>query len=273
MANAASAVQARELDPRAVLPYARHATDQVIALDTSSLHAVVPGEALSFETADIRDLNDWHGKLNGAWRNLASDRLAIWHHLIRRVDDRYPAGRFRSTFAADLDAAYRARIGREQLYVNELYVSLVLHPGRSAEDRAQALTGRLASGWGRPGPADDSELEQLRILTEAGRDLAQYLARYQPAALGLIERGGVLQSEPLRVLRLVLTGRDEPVPLVRGHLGDALYTSRRHLRARGPGDPGRNRNPLRGRPRREEYPATTRPGLWDSLLSAAFPFV
>ena len=41
-------------------------------------------DGASFETADVRDLNDWHAKLNSAWRNLANDRLAIWHHLVRR---------------------------------------------------------------------------------------------------------------------------------------------------------------------------------------------
>src|ERR1700761_814598 len=95
-------------------------------------------DGASFETADVRDLNDWHAKLNGAWRNVASDRLAIWHHLVRRVDDRYPEGRFRSEFAQGLDQAYRARLGGERMFVNQLYVTLVLHPGHAAPERAQA---------------------------------------------------------------------------------------------------------------------------------------
>jgi type IV secretion system protein VirB4 len=104
----------RELEPRATLPYARHVTDQIVALDTGALMVSFRLDGASFETADVRDLNDWHGKLNGAWRNLASDRLAVWHHLVRRRDDAYPTGAFRSDFARDLDAAYRRRIEKEE---------------------------------------------------------------------------------------------------------------------------------------------------------------
>ena len=268
---------ARELDVRERLPYARHLTDRVIRLDNGALLMSFRLEGASFETADVRDLNDWHGKLNGAWRNLASDRLAVWHHLVRHREDAYPEGQFRSAFARDLDAAYRARIGREQMYVNALYVSLVLHPGRDATDRAQAW----ATHWSRrlighriaEAQAADAEAEAVKVIEEAGRDLAQYLARYGARPLGLIERDGLWFSEAMALLRLVLTGRPEAVPLVRGHLGSALYTSRLIF--------GREALEIRDAAETryagmfgvKEYPATTWPGLWDSLLSARFSFV
>ncbi len=102
----------RELDPARVLPYARHVDDHIIALDSGALMMSFVLDGASFETADIRDLNDWQAKLNGAWRNLASDRLAVWHHLVRRQATTYPDGTFRSAFARDLDQAYRARLTR-----------------------------------------------------------------------------------------------------------------------------------------------------------------
>ena len=77
----------RELEVREHLPYARHLTDQIIRLDNGALMMSFRLDGASFETADIRDLNDWHGKLNGAWRNLASDRLAVWHPLVRYRED------------------------------------------------------------------------------------------------------------------------------------------------------------------------------------------
>jgi type IV secretion system protein VirB4 len=269
-----AALLKRELDPRPSLPYARHVTDQIVALDTGALMLCFRLEGASFETADVRDLNDWHSKLNGAWRNLASDHLAVWHHLVRRADDRYPEGRSHSAFAADLDQAYRARIGGERLFVNELYVTLVLHPGRAAQDRAQAVATGLARRWSRrPDAGDDAEDDRVGILADAGRDLAQYLGRYGPTPLGLIARNGLHFSEPMSLLRLVLTGADEPVPLVRGHLGSAIYTSRLIF--------GRESLEIReaadaryaGLFGIKEYPATTRPGLWDGLLSARFPLV
>jgi type IV secretion system protein VirB4 len=252
-----------------MLPYARHVTDQVVALDTGALMMCFRLDGASFETADIRDLNDWHAKLNGAWRNLASDRLAIWHHLIRRPATIYPQGCFRSDFARSLDAAYRERVGGQQLYLNELYVTLVLHPGRDAADRAQALLTRMD----RRRDITMGEDESVRRLEDAGRDLTQHLARYAAAPLGLYGREGLMFSRPLEVLQLVLTWRPLPCPLVRGHLGSALYTSRlifgrEALEIRDAADAR-----FAGMLGIKEYPATTRPGLWDALLSAPFPFV
>ena len=265
---------ARELEVRDRLPYARHLTDRIIRLDNGALLMSFRLDGASFETADVRDLNDWHGKLNGAWRNLASDRLAVWHHLVRYRQDAYPDGRFRSAFAQELDAAYRARISREQMYVNALYVSLVLHPGRDVTDRAQALANRLSRRFGSQSQqVAETEADAIKTMQDAGRDLAQYLARYGATALGLIERDGLWFSEPMALLRLVLTGRPEPVPLVRGHLGSALYTSRiifgrEALEIRDAADAR-----FAGLFGVKEYPATTRPGLWDTLLSARFSFV
>ena len=267
---------ARETEPRTVLPYARHVTERIIGLDSGALMMSFRRDGASFETADIRDLNDWHAKLNGAWRNLASDRLAIWHHLIRRRDDRYPSGVFRSAFARDLDDAYRRRIGAERMFVNELYVTLVLHAGDPV-DRVQAWAARFgahfAAARSSTGEAVLAEAEAVKRLEDAGRDLCQHLARYGAAPLGLAEHSGLHFSEPLSLLRTLLTGQAEPVPLVRGHLGSALYTSRvifgrEALEIRGPCD-GR----FAGMFGIKEYPAATRPGLWDGLLSARFAFV
>ena len=259
----------RERDPAPSLPYARHVTDTVVALDSGALMMSFRLEGASFETADVRDLNDWHAKLNGAWRNLASDRLAIWHHLIRRKAHAYPSGVFRSDFAQRLDRAYQQRVGAQKLYVNELYLTLVSHSGRDAIDRTQALLGRLA---GRTA-TDLAEVDAVRRLEDAGRDLAQHLARYSATPLGLYERDGIQFSEPLEALQLVLTGRPSPCPLVRGHLGSAIYTSRLIF--------GREALEIREEADAhfagvfgiKEYPASTRPGLWDALLSAPFPFV
>lgn len=269
-ARATEAAIRRELDVRPYLPYARHVTDRMVALDTRALMLSFRLDGASFETADLRDLNDWHAKLNGAWRNIASDRLAVWHHIVRREDDRYPAGAFRSAFARDLDAAYRARVTAKRLFVNELFVTLVLHPGADTSDHAAELLSRLRKGRA---ALADVDAEAVRLLEDAGRDLEQFLARYGARPLSLYERGGLMFSEPMEMLGLVLTGRPERIPLVRGHLGAALYNARvifgrEALEIR---DAGAER--FAGILGIKEYPPTTRPGMWDELLSARFSFV
>lgn len=271
MAEAASqARRRRETSARPHLPYSRHVTDAVIALDNGALMMVFQLDGAAFETADPRDLNDAHIKLNLAWRNMADDRLAVWHHVVRHLIEATPSRGFRSAFAAELGAAYDARLASERLWANSLFVTLVLHPGRGAHERAAALAARL-----RPGRSSNPDVAEASLarLEEAGRDLLQHLQRYRPRRLGLIERNGLWFSEPMEALRLVLTGRPSAVPLVRGHLGEALYSARVIF--------GRETLEQRDVDRAQfgailaikEYPASTRPGLWDALLTAPFGFV
>lgn len=269
-ARVAPARLRRETEVGAHLPYARHVNDTVVGLDSGALMMMFQVAGASFETADASDLNDWHARLNQTWRNVADDRLAVWHHIVRREVTTVASAGYRSAFAADLAGAYEARISGRRLWVNELFVTLVLHPGREGAERAAALLRRL-----RQARRDDHEVlaDQVRRIEDAGRDLAQHLARYTPRLLGLVERDGLWFSEPLEVIQLVLTGRRAPTPLVRGHLGSAAYTVRAIF--------GRETLELRdvagerygGILAVKEYPASTRPGLWNALLKAPFGFV
>ncbi|WP_420469950.1 VirB4 family type IV secretion/conjugal transfer ATPase [Brevundimonas sp. FT23042] len=260
----------REPLARPNLPFARHVSDAVVALDNGALMMSFQLDGAAFETADTRDLNDWHIKLNQAWRNLADNRLAIWHHLVRHTVEPPASEGFRSGFAAELGRAYDARIVSQHLWTNTLFVTLVLHPGRDAQDRAAAVMARLGTASSKSAELAAGALERLE---EAGRDLEQHLHRYRPRQLGLYERDGLWFSETMEAMRLVLTGRTGPAPLVFGHLGDALYTVRAIF--------GRETMELRdvadarfaGVLAIKEYPASTRPGLWDGLLTAPFGFV
>ncbi|MBJ7483481.1 VirB4 family type IV secretion/conjugal transfer ATPase [Brevundimonas sp.] len=260
----------KEPDARSGLPYARHASDDLVVLDSGALMMAFQIQGAAFETADLRDLNDWHVKLNQAWRNLADDRLAVWHHIVRREVIPATASGFRSAFATTLTAAYEARLSGRRMFVNELYVTLILHPGRDPGDRAAALMRRLRSARRTD---EEVSLEAIKRLTDAGRDLEQYLGRYQPRRLALYEHRGVWCSEPMELVRLILTGQPGRVPIVHGHLGSAAYTVRAIF--------GRETLEIRdvdgarfaGILAIKEYPATTRPGLWNALLSAPFGFV
>lgn len=222
-ARVPTGVLKRETELGSNLPYARHVSDHVVALDSRALMICFKLDGASFETADVRDINDWHAKLNNAWRNLADERLAIWTHIVRREDRGYPEGKFRSDFARGLDAEYRKRVTGTRLFTNDLYVTLVLHPGRDAAERAAAFFSRLRV---RSKAGLEVDEEAIRTLEDKGRDLLQYLSRYGVRPLGLYEHNGLWFSEPMELLHLVLTGRPQRMPLVRGHLGHALYTCR-----------------------------------------------
>ena len=143
-----AALKPREIEPDVYLPFGRHVTDTVISLTTRALLTVIRLDGTSFETAETSDLNDLHGKLNLTLRNVADPHLALWTHLVRRRTSVYPDGTFRSTFAAELDAQYREQLRKEALFRNDLYLTLVCHPGRAATDTAAAFFRRLGRSAG-----------------------------------------------------------------------------------------------------------------------------
>jgi type IV secretion system protein VirB4 len=53
-------VAPKEVMPTKFLPYARHVTDEVVVLDSGAIMLTFELQGRAFETADVRDLNDWH---------------------------------------------------------------------------------------------------------------------------------------------------------------------------------------------------------------------
>ncbi|MGL4964741.1 MAG: VirB4 family type IV secretion/conjugal transfer ATPase [Inquilinus sp.] len=249
------------------IPVLGHVRPDVVALDNGGrmISWWLPG--LPFETAETADLNTAHERRNTLWRNIASPRLSLWHHLVRRPDPGYPEGRFRSAFARGLDSRYRGRLAERTLFANDLYLSLVWRPELDPAARALAKIRRPRP----PTPAEERAV--LAQLDEVAGIIEQFLAAYGPRRLGLDRRGGLLFSEPAEMLYQVAYGEALPVPVVDGHLGASILLNRQifgheTIELRGPGA-----SRFAGILSVKEYPATTRPGMWDGLLELPFPLV
>jgi len=121
------------------IPYAAHITDTVIRTREGDYVQTFRLSGVSFESADDRELNDWHERLNVLWRNIASPNVALWTHLVRRRESVYPEGDFAPGFARQLNQKYRQRLQHETLMVNDLYLTVIFRPLRNA---ARALTLR-----------------------------------------------------------------------------------------------------------------------------------
>ena len=100
-------------------------TAGVVATDDQSRLAIFRVGGRYLETADHDETDAAHNRLNVLARNIASDRLILSVHLVRRAAtaDDYPAGTFRSAFAQRLDEAYRGSVLR-QLYRNDMFLSV-----------------------------------------------------------------------------------------------------------------------------------------------------
>ncbi|MCA1409028.1 VirB4 family type IV secretion system protein [Ensifer sp. IC3342] len=264
------AIKSRELEPESFIPYIRHVDEATIALGSRALMTMVALEGVSFETADTLDLSALNRDLNTLYRNIADERLAIWTHVVRRHDNDYPAGRFTTPFFASLDAKYRDRMLSEDLFRNDLYLTLIWHPNRDPAEKITNLLSRLLKAR-RTGVELDEDA--LKRLGDKVVDVTAGLERFQPRVLSLYERDGILFSEPSEVLHQILSGRREPVPLTEGRISSAIYSDRVIF--------GRETIEIRHEAESryagmfgfKEYPARTRTGMLDGVLTAPFELI
>jgi type IV secretion system protein VirB4 len=261
----------REATPEKFLPYARHINEEMVALDSGDIMLTFELQGRAFETSDVRDLNDWHTKLNGLLRNLHDERLSVWTHLIRMRVDQYPGGAFKSGFAADLDRAYFGRINRERMFINRFFVSLVIRPAATGSDKIIQLFKRKVSKQAEKGPLIDEALVEL--LDDKARDFEKLMARCQPRRCAIYAHRGLMFSEAMEVADMVMTGRHVRVPVVRGHLGGALYRARTIFGAETIEVRGADTSAFGGIFGIREYPAQTTPRQFEALLSVDFGFV
>ncbi|MBA8840611.1 VirB4 family type IV secretion system protein [Ochrobactrum sp. RH2CCR150] len=263
-------LRSRELGPEIFIPYVRHVDDTTIALDSRALMSVLVLEGVSFETADVLDLNGLHRSLNTLYRNIADERLALWTHVIRRRDNDYPEGHFANPFSDSLNTRYREQMVREDLFRNDLYLTLVSYPNRGPVEKAASVLSRLRKAK-RSGVEMDEEA--LKHLQDKVVDVTAGLKRFGARILSLYEQDGILFSEPSEFLHQLVGGRREPVPLTEGPISSAIYSDRAIF--------GRETVEIRQEAETryagmfgfKEYPATTRAGMLDSILTAPFELI
>ena len=249
------------------VPYRHHVANDVVITDDQSLLAIFRVEGRHAETADPIDVDAWHNRLNVLMRNIASDRLILSVHLVRRAaaKDDYPTGTFRSAFAQRLDEAYRGSVLR-QLYRNDLFISVVRLPPAVAGDRITAWWSRKRKLQG------ETPAEARQHLEEVVRILQADLAFYGLTRLGVRHEGRVGYSEIAEALSLVLTGEPRRIPMITGRLGRSIHQDRvvfgREV-IRLYGDHAARLAATLGL---REYPAETWPGQFNRLLHVPYYF-
>lgn len=252
------------------LPYTRHVTKDLIALRSRAVMTTIALDGISFETTDTEDLNILQNQLNLLWRNVANEQLAVWTHMVRRRDKDYPDGEFWSPFARDLDAKYKEKMVAQDLYRNQWFVTLIWVPERDLSKRFAGLAGRFNKAKRARSEVDS---KSIRMIEDARRNIVTGLERYAPKVLSLYEHDGLWFSEQMEFLRLIGTLDDMRMPLVDGPIGGAVYLDRllfgrEALEIRSAGH-----SKLGGILGIREYPASTKPGMLNSLLAAPFECV
>lgn len=251
------------------LPYAAHVDDHTIETRDGLLMQIVGLRGLLFETADTGELNYRKDLRDAMLQAIGSSRFALYHHIVRRRVDMALDAEFPDRFSHDLDARWRERLATKQLYVNDLFLTLIRRPlqGRlGAADRVRSWFGELSSAQGA------SAAGELRQLDAAREALVASLGSYAPRLLGVYSEGGSLCSEPLEFLSSLYNGEVRPVLLPQQDLGEYLPYRRVSFGQNVVelGASGHVRRSFTGIVSIKDYAAQTAPGMFDETLRLPF---
>lgn len=247
------------------LPYARHVDDHTLETRDGLLMQTIRLRGLLFETADTAELNYRKGLRDAMLRAVGTSRFALYHHLVRRrveanLDVDYPDG-----FSQALGDRWAERLAAKQLFVNDLYLTLVRRPLQGRIGVADQIRGWFA----RAGQAPDIALSQKLGQLNAGRDaLLATLAEYEPHLLGVHETPNGPCSEPLEFLSELYNGERRPVLLPRQDLGAYLPYRRVSFgqEAVEMSAAGRLPRSFLALVSIKDYPAYSAPGMFDELM-------
>lgn len=251
-----------ELEAQANIPWAYHVTHNMIKTTDGDFLAVIKCGGASFSTADQEDIDAWHQQLNSLIRNITDERLALWTHLVRRQMVSYPEGDIEQPFASSLKEQHKEAISEKPMRLNEMYITVLY---RSKPSKAIRWLSKLETNIEVIRAAEDEAQEKLKETLDV---LLSGLKRYHPALLSTYESNDVLYSQPVTFLSSLINGDVSPRPVSGGPINLTLPTARvlfgrEMFESRGVSD-SRVGAILAIR----EYPAFTRAGVMDELLSA-----
>ncbi len=256
---------AREKSVGSHLPYAAQIDDHTVLTNDGMLLQTLQLRGLLFETADSAELNYRKALRDAMLQAVGSSRVALYHHVIRRRVDATLDADFPDAFSAQLDARWRERLATRELYVNELFVTIVRRPlqGRvGMADRMRGWLGRTAT------PGDALLATELRALNATRDALVAALGSYAPRLLGVYETPNGIASEPIEFLSCLTNGVMRPALLPYGPLAVQLAWRRVSF-----GQNAVEFAPAGDAPRRfaaivsiKDYAGETAPGMFDELL-------
>lgn len=262
-------VSAREKLAGAHLPYARHLDAATLVTRDGLLMQTIRLGGLMFETTDTSELN-YRGTLRGAMlQALASSRFAIYHHVLRRNAEVALEAHYPDSFSSRLDARWRARLANRQMYVNDLFLTVVRRPLRGKIGIAERIAAMF------PRSQDERVAEQAaerRALESAVQAMVAALGQYSPHLLTIREAGDGYRSEPLEFLGYLFNAEMRPFGLPHGDLGNHLPVRRLSFgeRAFELGEGGASPRRFGAIVSIKDYPTHTLPGMFDELYRMPF---
>ena len=258
-----------EVSTASFIPYRSHVTQSAVKLVSGDYIQTIRMQGAAHESADVQDINAWHDQLNGFLRNIASPKVAVWTHVVRRECSEYPGGDFDPGFCRDFNEKYRQHMASDRMLVNELYLTLVYRPQATQADRLFDYFDKKD-----PQEMQQRQFDELEALAELTGNAMAALDRYEPELLGCYEHKGHMFSELLEFLSFLLDGEWRRFPLLRSEIREVLASARPFFGKGGLMSlKGPTSTQYAGVVAIQEYPSLSCPGILNDLLGMAFEFV
>jgi len=263
---------ARERPAGHHLPYARHVDDVTIETRDGSLLQIIRLGGLLFETADTDELNYRSQLRDAVLRTIGSAQFAIYHHVVRRKAEVALEAEFPDAFSRGLNERWQTRLGAREMYVNELFLTVVRRPLRGRMGWADKVRSVITNSSVDRDAAFASERRALSAAVEA---LVAALGSYDPRVLRVYHSGDGPRSEPLEFLSYLYNLDMRPVGLPFGDLGLHLPFRRVSFGqdAFELAHAGHLPSQFGAIISIKDYPAQTLPGMFDELCRMPFELV
>jgi len=202
------------------VPYTSMVSPHNLRTQAGDTLTIVKINGVAHEAADDDDIQAWHDALTGLIRNIAAEDIAVWIHTVREPRTDYPGGYFDDDFAGRLNTRYRASLSGLQMMVNSHYLTILI--------RGKLTKSPLASFGERKTLASVREAmhDASARLDEITDTVMAALARYGARRLELYEKNGVVFSETLELLSLLINGERQPIAVPKGRAAHGMVNSR-----------------------------------------------
>ena len=257
----------KEVSAGVHLPYLAQIDDHTLLTRNGQMMQIIKLDGLPFETIGRADLDSRLAVRDAMFQSIGSSRFAIVHHVVRRAVEPRFEGQFGDAFSAQLDAAWRGRLATRRLFVNDLYLTLIVRPLRGRAGWAEKLLGVAGS------QSDTGEHgADLRLLAQAREQLMAALEPYGPRLLTAYDLPNGLASQQLEFLATLFNGTATPMLLPTGDVGHAV--PRRTISF---GADTIELGPVDGEPPEfaailsaKDYPSATSAGMLDDIYRLPF---
>ena len=194
------------------VPHACHLDPHTLLTKNGEVLQTLKLVGFTYENTASQRVELRHALREGIASALQTNDYAVWIHTIRRRAALTPQGEYPADFSQVLNAGWRELNDWDHQFTNEVYVTLVKEGESGEVAKPMDFFRGLVPSRDRKHQWEmiDESVDQL---TDTMERLQEHLQPFGVKKLGVIEKQGVMYSEPVTFLNKLTTLLDYPLPL------------------------------------------------------------